>query len=101
MTTKISCMFMAPDGSPMANASVEVRLSESAYNNSQEGIVVPRLITLSTDENGQVTLLLWPSAEKYSILVEDPLSDALAYYEFYVPESTEVLRLQDLSSISV
>ena len=96
MLTKIECLFLSPDGTPMANAGVEIKLNKSAYNNN-EGIIIPRDIFLYADSNGELTLNLWPSDEKYHLYVEDAISDAVAYYEFYVPESNSVLRLQDLT----
>lgn len=94
--TDISLKLLTPDGEPIRSAEVELRLFQASLAAESEGVLVPRLIYATTDDTGQLQVSLEPSASKYSMLAQDPESDAAAYFEFYVPQSDTVVSLEDL-----
>jgi hypothetical protein len=97
--TPVQFHFVLPDGSPFANAPIEVQLAAATYNdNTDTGVAVPRLLTAVTDSNGKATLNLFPSTTLYYVSVMDPASDAGLSYKFLVPEVSPgtTLQLQDL-----
>lgn len=96
--TSIECTFTLPTGEPLALASVEIQLSQSAYLSTITGITLPRPIYATTDEFGKVIVELQPSDEPYFVMVTDTLSEAVIAYKFLVPIAGAgvVLRLQDL-----
>ena len=90
--------FVTPTGEVLANNKVEIQLSKSAFNDEDAGIVMPRFIEVETDEDGKVTVDLWPLDRVYFVTVYDSNSEAALSYRFMVPEADPgvTLRLQDL-----
>lgn len=97
--TPVEFQFVSPIGEPVANAEVEIQLSKAGYDEDADGIVMPRPIVVTTDENGEVTVDLWPSQILYHVVVDDPASEAALHYKFLVPSLDvpgTVVRLQDI-----
>lgn len=96
--TLVRFHFVAPDGQPIANGKIEVRLTEAGFRNVPSGIVIPRVLTTETDEDGRAELELLPLPDQsYQVRAFDNLSNRRAQYTFSVPETdVEFVRLQDL-----
>lgn len=98
MLTTVEFHFVLPTGEPVADTPVEVQLARAAFNDTDEGVAMPRPIIINTDVDGKATLELWPSETMYYVTVLDTQSEAGLSYKFLVPEVAPgtVLRLQDL-----
>jgi hypothetical protein len=97
--TPVSMQFLTSTGEPIAHAPVEIRLARSDYDEAQSGIIMPRLVTATTDEQGEATVNLTPCDTMYHVTVYDTLSDAALHYDFYVPTLDvpgTTVRLQDI-----
>lgn len=95
--TQVDFHFIAPDGAPIANGQVDVRLAGEAFRNVESGVVVPRVLRETTDAEGRLSLDLWPlEAAEYTVTALDLESGRRARYSFYVPESEVPVRMQDL-----
>jgi hypothetical protein len=95
--TPVLFSFITPTGSPIANTEALIQLSKSGFDEVDTGVVMPREIVATTDENGNVTVNLWPSSIMYHLTMTDPLSDVALHYKFYVPFTDEMpVRLQDI-----
>ena len=100
VTTLVTGYIYDADGSPLANTPVTLRLTKAEIDN---GIVVPEILTPSTDANGLLSVQLWPNqrgqaGSQYRITVksfggagERKLFDRL----MTVPD-TGVAQLQDI-----
>ena len=93
--TPILFHFLTPTGIPLANARVEIQLSRSDYNEVLPGVIMPRLVEATTDEDGKATVELAPCDTLYHVTVYDTATEAALHYVFYVPESDVPVRLQD------
>lgn len=98
MLTTVEFHFVLPTGEPVADTPVEVQLARAAFNDTDEGVAMPRPIIINTDVDGKATLELWPSETMYYVTVLDTQSEAGLSYKFLVPAAAPgtVLRLQDL-----
>lgn len=98
MLTTVEFHFVLPTGEPVADTPVEVQLARAAFNDTDEGVAMPRPIIINTDVDGKATLELWPSETMYYVTVLDTQSEAGLSYKFLVPEVAPgtILRLQDL-----
>lgn len=97
--TPVLFHFVTPDGTPIANARVDIQLSKSAYDEDHDGILMPRLIEATTDVEGKVTVELSPSDVLYHVECFDTDSEAGLSYKFLVPEQevpNAPIRLQDI-----
>jgi hypothetical protein len=97
--TPVEFTFITPDGIPIGDALVEVQLGKPGYDEDETGIIVPRLVTGTTNAQGKVVINLWPSTQLYYVTFEDPGSQAIVSYKFYVPALDipgAVVRLQDI-----
>lgn len=97
--TPVDFHFVTPEGNPFVNAAVEIQLSRATFDETISGIVMPRPLQATTDEDGKCTVELWPSNRTYFVTVEDSQSEAALFYKFIVPvlevPGTHV-RLQDI-----
>jgi Collagen triple helix repeat (20 copies) len=96
--TPVLFHFVTPTGSPVANTVIEIQLSRSAFDAEDSGVLLPRLVTATTDVDGKATVNLWPHAALYYVSVLDTESDAGLSYKFLVPEVVPgvSVRLQDI-----
>lgn len=95
--TQVDFHFIAPDGAPIANGQVEVRLAGEAFLDVESGVVVPRILRETTDGDGKLSLDLWPvTTADYTVTALDPASGRRARYSFFVPDSTTAVRMQDI-----
>lgn len=98
MTTTVECLFVSPTGEPMVDSLVEIQPTKSGFTDELDGIVMPNLVTATTDAAGQCIVELWPSPVPYAVSCFDRNSDAGLSYKILVPvvASGSVVRLQDL-----
>ena len=96
MTTTVDCYFVTPNGDPLANTTVEFQPTASGFQDEVTGILSPSYLSVTTDENGEVTVQLFPSPVPYTVTVLDGESVAYLSYEILVPVSALTHRLQDL-----
>lgn len=97
--TPVEFRFVSPLGTPIANAPVEIQLAKGAVEDAIPGVVVPRLISTTTDAQGVVLVNLYHTSVPYLVSVFDMESDAALSYKIYVPEltaGTEFVRFQDI-----
>lgn len=101
--TPVKFEFLGPDGQPIANQVFEIKLPKSGFLDGSDGVVMPDTLNPVTDSEGTVTLSLAPSSTPYFLKVLSPDADAGEdccqpgiYYKFYVPISTNVVRVQDI-----
>jgi hypothetical protein len=97
--TPVDFTFLTPDGKPVALASVEIQLLQAGYDAQETGVIMPRVVAVTTDEAGKVQVPLQPSNIAYQVTVFDNESDAGLSYKFYVPLLTPPntsVRLQDI-----
>lgn len=96
--TPVEFHFVLPTGVPLANSLVQIQLSQSAYADAHDGIVLPREMSVTTDVDGKATLSLWPNNTLYYVTVQDTESEAGLAYKFIVPEVPlgTTVRLQDI-----
>lgn len=62
-TTLVTGYLYAPDGSPLANTPVSIRLTRP---DTDENIVVPEIINATTDAGGLLNVPLWPNTRGVS-----------------------------------
>lgn len=94
--TPVQFTFVAPDGSPIANAEIEIQLTAAAIEKDDSAVLMPRLLEETTDAEGKLLLNLAAVDTAYTILVTDSESDSVISYSFYVPESTTTVQFQDI-----
>ena len=96
--TPIEYHFIAPDGDPIANTDVEFILLAPAFDPQEPGILLPRVVVVTTNEFGNGVVNLASVDVQYQVVIYDLRSDAALSYKFYVPDPTPGLtfRLQDL-----
>lgn len=96
--TQVLFNFVTPAGVPLKGAFVEIQLAQSTYDEHRTGVLMPRLVEVVTDENGDASAMLWPNNTLYYLTVTDTDSDAALSYKFYVPTMGVDLpvRLQDI-----
>ena len=103
--TDVEFQFYKPDGTPLADTVFSITLKRSGFITEAVGVVVPDVITATTDAEGKVVIKLHPSSTPYflqlpadAVVDEDCCSNALARYKFYVPEVAPgvIVRAQDL-----
>lgn len=96
--TPVLFHFVKPTGDPVANTAIEIQLAKSTFDTEDSGVLLPSLVTATTDVDGRATVNLWPSDTMYYVTVMDPDSDAGLSYKFLVPEVTpgSEVRLQDI-----
>lgn len=97
--TPVLFHFITPDGVPLANARVDIQLSRSSYDEDHDGVLMPRLVEATTDEDGKVTVELAPADVLYHVECWDTDSEAGLSYKFMVPEQevpNTPIRLQDI-----
>jgi len=97
--TPVVFHFLTPDGEPLGNTDVEIQLTRSTFDDVESGVLMPRPLVATTNEDGKVTVPLQPGDLPYIVSVYDSASEAALSYKFYVPlleaPNTEY-RLQDL-----
>lgn len=96
--TPIEYHFIAPNGDPIANTDVEFILLEPTFDPQEPGILLPRVVVVTTNEFGKGVVNLASVDVQYQVVIYDLRSDAALSYKFYVPDPTPGLtfRLQDL-----
>ena len=96
--TPIEYHFIAPDGEPIANTDVEFILLAPAFDPQEPGILLPRVVVVTTNALGKGVVNLASVDVQYQVVIYDLRSDAALSYKFYVPDPTPGLtfRLQDL-----
>lgn len=97
--TPVEFRFLTPTGNPISNALIEIQLTKGVIEDLYPGVVMPRLITVTTDNEGSVVVGLYPSDIPYMVSVYDSESDAGLFYKFFVPElaaGVTQVRLQDI-----
>jgi len=101
--TPVIFQFHGPDGEPLANHEFVVRLPRSGFVQTEDGLVMPELLTYTTDVDGKLTVELAPSSSPYTVRVvgEDTYTDDCCpsnyiNYNFYVPDTAVPVRVQDL-----
>lgn len=96
--TEVQIHLALPTGEPVADATIEIQMLRTSFNDDDTGVLMPRLVTAVTDENGDATVELWPSPMMYYLTVPDTISEAGIFYKFIVPVSDGGLpmRLQDI-----
>ena len=97
--TPVEFRFLTPTGNPISNALIEIQLTKGVIEDLYPGVVMPRLITVTTDNEGSVVVDLYPSDIPYMVSVYDSESDAGLFYKFFVPElaaGVTQVRLQDI-----
>ena len=96
--TPIEYHFIAPDGEPIANTDVEFILLAPAFDPQEPGILLPRVVVVTTNALGKGVVNLVSVDVQYQVVIYDLRSDAALSYKFYVPDPTPGLtfRLQDL-----
>lgn len=100
-TTPVAGYLYDPSGAPLANTPVQIRLTRPEI---EDNVVVPEVITATTDEAGLLSVLLWPNTrgtagsqyrltiKQWGMAGERKAFDRL----FTVPESVDPLNLADL-----
>jgi hypothetical protein len=102
MTTKVKFDFKWPDGTPLAEKDIEIRYPKAGFVETQDGIVIPETLTVTTDADGFILVDLEPSSYPYFVALKDPDSaddgccGNLMKFKFYVPDVDVEVRLQDL-----
>jgi hypothetical protein len=103
MLTQVQIAFYKPNGVALANAPFNIQLTGQTFDNDpvgigEEGIYMPTLLAGNTGSNGKAIINLFPSLKAYVVTCEDPDSDNVISYKFYVPEVAEglIVRLQDI-----
>lgn len=96
--TPVELKLVSPKGDPIANTSVLIQLSRSGFSDDTVGVILPRPVTVQTDDQGEALVSLLPSDSLYFIEVSDSESEAGIFYKFIVPEVPEgtSVRLQDI-----
>lgn len=96
--TTVEFHFVTPSGVVLANNLVTIQLLNSGFDEQDSGVVMPRPLELTTDEDGKLTVDLWPLPQAYQATVMDEDSNAALSYKFVVPEAAPglTLRFQDL-----
>lgn len=96
--TPVLFHFVTPEGDPVANTDFEIQLTRSSYDMEVDGVLLPRLLTATTDEDGRATVDLWVNPAPYVVTLLDPTTEAGLSYQFLVPDTEDgtPLRLQDL-----
>lgn len=101
--TPVEFQFNYPDGRPIANEEFTIVLSRSGFVKTEDGVLMPSTHTFVTDVEGKFTVPLAPSNTPYRVKMlsaeghvgESDCVKAI-YYTFYVPDSEEAVRAQDL-----
>lgn len=100
--TRVEFSFTYPDGLPMADTELTLSVARAGFVDTVTGVVIPQQITVTTDAAGVVVVPLHPSSSPYMVSVltdpeaaEDSCCGKISY-RFYVPETDELLRAQDL-----
>lgn len=101
--TPIEFQFNYPDGEPIANAEFVIKLPRSGFIDAVDGVIMPATLVFTTDALGMAVVSLAPSSSVYTVRMSAPLEegdDGLCHrginYKFYVPNTTELVRAQDL-----
>lgn len=101
--TPVEFQFNYPDGKPIAGMEFVVKLPKSGFIHAVDGIIMPADLKFVTDAMGYALVELAPSSSVYSVRMTTP-DQAEDYdscrkgvtYKFYVPDSAEPVRAQDL-----
>ena len=101
--TPVEFQFNYPDGRPIAGMEFVIKLPKSGFIKEADGIIMPADLTFETDEQGFALVLLAPSSSVYTVRMTTP-GQSEDYdscrkgvsYKFYVPDSAEPVRAQDL-----
>lgn len=101
--TPVEFQFNYPDGRPIAGMEFVVKLPKSGFIKEADGIIMPADLTFETDAQGFALVLLAPSSSVYTVRMTTP-GQSEDYdscrkgvsYKFYVPDTTETVRAQDL-----
>lgn len=101
--TPVEFQFNYPDGRPIANEEFTITLARSGFVKTEDGVLMPSTFTYVTDAEGKFTVPIAPSSTPYRVKMlsaeghvgESDCVKAI-YYTFYVPDSEEPLRAQDL-----
>lgn len=96
--TLVEIDLVLPNGNPLVNAPFTILPSKADFTDSLTGVVMPRLMELTTDALGKASVSLWPNEVPYFLEAVDSESEAVIFYKFIVPvvaPNTSV-RLQDI-----
>lgn len=101
--TPVEFQFNYPDGKPIAGMEFVVKLPKSGFIHAVDGIIMPADLKFVTDAMGYALVELAPSSSVYTVRMTTP-DQAEDYdscrkgvtYKFYVPDSAEPVRAQDL-----
>lgn len=94
--TKVDLYLKSPSGLPLTNTRVVVKPVRAGFWSGFVGLVEDTEVLFETDLNGYVQITLWPLPYPY-YLTYSYSDDAMpGEFLFYVPETTNVVRFQDL-----
>lgn len=101
--TPVEFQFNYPDGKPIAGMEFVIKLPKSGFIHAVDGIIMPADLKFVTDAMGYALVELAPSSSVYTVRMTTP-DQAEDYdscrkgvtYKFYVPDSAEPVRAQDL-----
>ncbi|AWH15458.1 hypothetical protein [Pseudomonas phage 98PfluR60PP] len=101
--TRVEFEFYGPDGVAYKNKAFVIKLASAGFTQYQDGVILPDTIYAATDEFGKAIVEIMPSSTPYFVHV---LSDEISYndccvpdlarFKFYVPDTDELVRAQDL-----
>ena len=102
--TAVIFKFQKPDGAPVVGAPFTVALRKPSFDEAlDDGILLPGTVEGVTDTQGECTLVLAPGYGAYYLSMLIPGEQETPegcmpgfHYKFSVPDSTEVLRIEDL-----
>lgn len=97
--TPVEFHFITPTGVPIVNAAIEIQISQAGYDAITPGIMMPRLLTVTSDAFGKAMITLVSSDIMYFVTATDSASEAALFYKFIVPplaSGVPFVRLQDI-----
>lgn len=96
--TKIRFTFFDVVGNPLKNMEFTLLLNRASFNEEDMGVILPESILVTTDEQGQAIVELWPLKAAYKIRIAEEYEELCGKlnWSFYVPRSTEIVDAQHL-----
>lgn len=104
--TQVIFRFHTPDGEPQVAATYRVALTRAGMNPLEKCLVVPQVMQVTTDEQGEFIIELESSSTHYRLTYVDP--DAIEGEQsctgfktisFYVPESDTPVYAQEIAML--
>lgn len=95
-TTLIDVYLKNPNGHPMTNTRFIIKPSRAGYVDQYAGIVEDKEELYTTNSDGYIQLHLWPLPYPYILTYSYDDESYPGSFIFYVPATTETVRLQDL-----